>query len=140
MADSTIRAKKADTNEGISVKARDLGDGTYAQSVAVENSGTPWFNVTSANASGGVDASPAPGVGLKVVDDSILVSTKVAIDCTFSEETSGDVVAKFSFGATNMAPATWYGKVKLRLANKKLRLTTSGAGQVDASIGYHLEV
>jgi hypothetical protein len=159
MADKTTRLTAAD-NDGIVKKLKDMGDGTYAEVVAlaaaantigaVKDAGPAWTTVwgvagvpfNSADASGAdVAVTDAPTAGQALVIDDITISTGSAIAVTLKEETSGTVVfGPFYMAANSTVTLRPKGKGrKLGVVDKKLMVRTSGAGNVTVDAGYHSE-
>lgn len=97
--------------------------------------------VISADASGagGVAITDAPGASLKIVVDSVIISSGAAITVDLQEETSGTKIAQFYMAANTTVVFKPEGKVKLATANKKLMVHASGAGNVAVTAVYHVE-
>lgn len=96
--------------------------------------------VTSADMSGAaVDVTAVPTSGQKLVIDDIIVSADTAMRITFTEETSGTVMAYVRVAANGTVQITWRGKRKLATADKKLKAQSSAAGNVEILVGYHSE-
>lgn len=115
---------------------------------ATYDAGPSWtsvFGVTgapfaSADAhSAAVAVTDAPTSGQKLVITDIVVSVDTAMSVTFTEETSGTVIAKFYMAANGVAQITTRSKRKLATVNKKLMVQTSVAGNIVANIGYYSE-
>lgn len=110
---------------------------------ATMDAGPAWtpayLHTASADGSSGADATAAPTSGQKIVIDDIIVSTGAALTVTFEEETSGTDVLILYMAANGIAQVTPRGKIKLPVADKKLRVKTSGAGAVAVTICYHSE-
>lgn len=81
----------------------------------------------------------APTSGAKIVVVDIFVSSDTAQTLTFEEETSGRDVFKFYVPANGTMQITPRGKLKLAVADKKLQLTTSAAGNVGCTVLYYSE-
>lgn len=94
---------------------------------------------TSADASSTpLNCTAAPGAGKVVHIDNLIVSVGAsALVVTIKEETSNTVVAKLNCAANSVHRLGPLGK--LATANKKLLITTSGAGQVDATTLWRAE-
>lgn len=117
---------------------------------AVKNDGPNWttvwgvggvpFNSADQSASA-ASVSDAPTTGQKIVVDDIVISVGSAISVTLKEETSGTVIAgPFYMAANTTQIFRPRGKGwKLPVANKKLQVQTSGAGNVTVHAGYHSE-
>lgn len=120
-----------------------LGTGTNTIG-AVKNAGPNWTRgtrtiVDSADASAGVDLSAAPTGGQYNVIDSLTVSVGAALTVTISCETSGAVLFKLYMAANTTITITEPTGAKLATADKKVRLTASGAGNIFAVANYHSE-
>lgn len=144
MADSQIEHVRRSTQAEVPQRMYDLGDGTYAAAVGSAEAFEGWYagvwtTTSSADASGGVDVTAAPTAGEKLVVDDVLASSAAALALTFSEETSGTVVFVLYLAAGSTAQFAPRGKLKLATADKKLRVTASGAGQISVTVLYHSE-
>lgn len=84
----------------------------------------------------------APTSGQKLVLDDLLVSVDTAMSVTFKEETSAAIVlGPVYLPANGTLVWTPRGKgKKLAVANKKLQVITSVAGNIMVDAGYHSEV
>lgn len=112
-----------------------MNESTYPSKRGV--SGAP---VTSADASGGVDITDAPRTTECVCLDDLTLSTKVAMDVTFKEETSGTIIdGPYYMPATGSLQITLSKRIKLPTAGKKLRMFTSTSGAVTVTPGWHSE-
>jgi hypothetical protein len=98
-----------------------------------------YLHVASADASGGADLTAAPTAGQKICIDDVIISVGAALTVTLEEETSGADVAIFYMAANSTIQITPRGKIKLPTADKKLRLDTSGAGNIAVTVTYHSE-
>lgn len=94
---------------------------------------------TSADISAGTDLTAAPTSGQKLVITDVIVSTDTTMKLTFTEETSGTVLFAIYISASAPAQITPRGKLKLPVADKKLRCTASVAGNVDITVLYYSE-
>jgi hypothetical protein len=86
-----------------------------------------------------VAVTAAPTSGQKLVMDDILISSDTALKFTFTEETSGTVLAYARCPANATVQLTFRGKRKLATADKKLLCQASAAGNVEILAGYHSE-
>jgi hypothetical protein len=111
--------------------------------VPASDAGPSWtsayLHVASANATGGVDLTAAPTSGQKIVVDDVIVSVDTAMKVTLEEETSGTDVIVLYLPVNGSAQVTPRGRIKLPTADKKLRLLTSIAGNIDVTVCYHSE-
>lgn len=95
---------------------------------------------TSANASAVAAAvSDVPTNGQKIVVTDVLVSVDTAMRVDLKEETSGTVVASLYLPANSSVQFTPRGKLKLAVADKKLTVQTSVAGNVAVTAFYYSE-
>jgi len=117
--------------------ASDQGD------VNTKDNGPAWATVytftASADATGAVDVTAAPSAGLKIVVTDIILSCDVEMAASFVEETSGTEVLRLYMPAGSTAQVTPRSKLKLPVADKKLRLDTSAAGAVAVTVFYYSE-
>ena len=108
---------------------------------AIMSFGVAGATFTSADQSGAAAAvTDVPTTGSKLVVTDIEVSVSVACIVTFSEETSGTVVAKLYMPATSFAQITPRGKRKLATANKRLMVRTDVASAIAVTAHYCSEV
>ncbi len=98
-----------------------------------------WQHTVSADASGGADLTAAPTGGQKICIDDVIISVGAALTVTLEEETSGTDLMVFYMAANSTIQITPRGKWKLATADKKLRLDTSGAGNIAVNVTYHSE-
>jgi hypothetical protein len=96
-------------------------------------------HTASADASGGADLTAAPTAGQKICIDDVVISVGAALTVTLEEETSGTDLMLFYMAANSTIQITPRGKWKLPTADKKLRLDTSGAGNIAVMVTYHSE-
>lgn len=94
---------------------------------------------TSADASAVVVITDAPTVGLKLVVDSLYISSAAALNLTFKEETSGTVILGPIYMAANSTVQLTNISKKLPTINKKLAVQASGVGNITISTKYHSE-
>lgn len=118
--------------------------GTFYQATQpTSDNGPAWTSAyqhtASADASAGADATAAPTAGQKIVVDDIIVSTAVALTVTFEDESAGTDLLVLYMPANGVAQVTPRGRIKLPVADKKLRVKTSGAGAVACTVVYHSE-
>jgi len=118
--------------------------GTFYQATQpTSDSGPAWTSAyqhtASADASAGADATAAPTAGQKIVVDDIILSTGVALTVTFEDESAGTDLLVLYMPANGAAQVTPRGRIKLPVADKKLRIKTSGAGAVACTVCYHSE-
>lgn len=142
MADTQLEYVRRSTQAEVPQKMVDLGDGTYAAAIAdawSAYSSSVWKTTSSADASAGIDVTAAPTVGQKIVVDDVLASSAAALTLTFSEETSGTVVFVLYMAAGSTTQVTPRGRLKLATADKKLRVTASGAGAISIAVLSHSE-
>lgn len=96
-------------------------------------------------ASADQSAAPAsvtdiPTIGQSLVVDDILVSVDTDMAVTLKEETSGTVIhGPFYMAANSTLQVTLRGKTKLPVANKRLQVITSAAGNIMVEATYHSE-
>lgn len=95
--------------------------------------------VTAADVSTATAVTDAPGASLKLVVDSVVISSAAAVTVDLQEETSGTIIAKFYMPVNSTVTFKPEGKVKLATANKKLMVHASGAGAVSVTAVYHTE-
>lgn len=96
--------------------------------------------VTSADMSGAAtNVTESPESGKKLVIDDILVSSDTALKFTFTEQTTGYVVAHIRVPANGTMQLTFRGRRRLSTADKKLFCQTSAAGNVEILVGHHSE-
>lgn len=82
----------------------------------------------------------APTSGQKLVIDDLIFSVDTAMSVTFKEETSGTVMfGPFYLPANGSMQITPRGKRKLPVADKKLQVISSVAGNISVLAGYHSE-
>ncbi len=109
----------------------------------VKDNGPHWTPVrtytTSANATGTVDITAAPAAGQKIVLDDLLVSSDTSMAVSIVEETSSTVFAKIWLTAYTPAQISLRDGIKAAVADKKLRVTASVAGNIDITATYHSE-
>jgi len=118
--------------------------GTFYQATQpTSDNGPAWTSsyqhTASADASSGADATAAPASGQKIVVDDIILSTGVALTVTFEDETAGTDLLVLYMPANGVAQVTPRGRIKLPVADKKLRIKTSAAGAVACTVCYHSE-
>lgn len=90
--------------------------------------------------SAAASVTSAPSSGQKLVIDDIFFSTDTAMSFTFKEETSSTVImGPFYLPANGSMQITPRGKKKLPVADKKLQVLTSVAGNIMVDVGYHSE-
>lgn len=110
---------------------------------ATQDAGPSWTSsyqfTASADMTGAADLTAAPTAGQKIVIDDIVVSAAVAMFISFLEETSGTEVLRLYLPANGSAQITPRGKLKLPVADKKLRGDASVAGAVAITVTYHSE-
>jgi hypothetical protein len=119
------------------INARDLGPSwTSAHGIA----SIPFTSADQHSAVASVTSAPTSGQKLVVTD--IFVSVDTAMNITFKEETSGTVIAgPFYLPANGTIQLTPRGKQwKLPVADKKLQVITSVAGNIMVDAGYYSEV
>ena len=113
-----------------------------------QDDGPAWTSVFgvsgAAVTSSDLSASPtaitdAPTAGQKIILTDLLVSSGAAISITFTEETSGTVIAKVFCAANSTTSVQLRGKVKLATADKKLMAQASGAGALAITAVYYSE-
>ncbi len=115
-------------------RAEDVGPG-WASSWGV--GGEP---VTSADlTAAAVAVTDAPAAGQKLVITDILASAAVDVRLTFTEETSGTVMAYVRLAAGSTQQVTLRSKRKLTTAAKKLMCQADAAGAVEILVGYYTE-
>ena len=96
--------------------------------------------VTSADMSGAaVAVIDAPTAGLKFVITDIVVTAAAAMLFTFTEETSGLVLAYASVAANGTAQVTPRSKRKTAVAVKRVMCQSSAAGNVSVLVGGYTE-
>jgi len=96
--------------------------------------------VTSADMSAApVAVIDAPGAGLKFVLTDIIVTADAALRFTFTEETSGLVLAYASVAANGTAQVTPRSKRKTATAVKRVMCQASAAGNVSVLVGGYTE-
>lgn len=110
---------------------------------AVKNAGPNWTkahtHVASADASAGVELSAAPTAGQKIVLVGLVISTTTALTITVEDETAGTDQLVFIVPANSQPIRLENLFLKLPVADKKLILKTSGAGQIYATATYFSE-
>jgi hypothetical protein len=147
-----------DTPHGSSDQGNPLGVGGYAKgsaptAVTAGQRVKGWFDLfgrlrasispatdlqttlrtNSADASGAaVDVTAAPGAGKYLHIDNIIVGAAADMTVTFTEETSGTVVAVVHLLANTSFRTGCLGK--LATANKKLKAQASAAGAVNITV------
>ena len=94
---------------------------------------------TSADATGGVDITAVQTPHLKHVVKYLLISTNTAIFLSFLEETSSTEIGRVYLPANGSAQITPRSKWKLPVADKKLRIDASVAGNVAVTCFYYSE-
>ncbi len=94
---------------------------------------------TSADMTGAADLTAAPTAGQKIVIDDVIFSSDAAMYMSFLEETSGTELFRIYVAAGGTAQVTTRGKMKLPVADKKLRGDASLAGNVAVTVLYHSE-
>jgi hypothetical protein len=111
---------------------------------SISDDGPAWtssyLHTASANASGGVDITAAPTAGQKIVIDDVIASTDTTLKFTLEEETSGTDIIVMFLSASSVMQITSRGRIKLPVADKKLRLVTSAAGNIAITVAYHSEI
>ncbi len=95
--------------------------------------------VTSADLTAVTDVTDSPSAGEHLVITDILCSTDTAMLLTFTEETSGTVIAHIRLAEHGTAQVTFRGKRSLPVADRKLRCQASAAGNVEILVGYYSE-
>ncbi len=136
-------AAKQDTGNTSLASIATLLGGT----AAVKDNGPGWASVfgvsgarvTSADASGGINVTDAPTAGQKLVVTDVLVSADTAVRVDFKVETAGTVLASVYLPANGTLQLTFRGKLKLALADKKLQVQTSAAGNIAVTANYYSE-
>lgn len=113
------------------------GDAGPAQAMSFGVSGATFTSADQHSAAAAV--TDAPGTGLKLVVTDLEISTDTALTFTFTEETSGTVVAKYYIPAAGVVQITPRGKRKLATANKKLMVQTSASGNIAITAHYYVE-
>lgn len=110
---------------------------------ATTDGGPSWtsayLHTASADATGIVDVTAAPTGGQKIVIDDIILSVDTAMWVLFEEETSGTDILKLYMAANSSAQVTPRGRIKLPVADKKLRMDASVAGNIAVTVVYHSE-
>jgi hypothetical protein len=83
----------------------------------------------------------APTSGQKLVITDLIVSVDTNMSVTFKEETSGTIIFGPWYCSANSGPiqVTLRSKKKLPVANKKLQVLTSVAGNITVQVGYYSE-
>jgi len=94
---------------------------------------------TSADATGGANITGAPTSGQKIVVTDILISVDTAMFVSLLEETSGTEIARVYLPANGSAQITPRSRWKLPVADKKLRIDASVAGNVSVTCWYYSE-
>lgn len=95
--------------------------------------------VTSADATGNVAVTDAPGAARYLVVDDIVASSDTKMSLTFTTETAGTVIAVLYLPADGTACVTTRGKLKLGTANSKLMCDASAAGNIAVTVLWHAE-
>lgn len=147
-----INAIGEGANEEITITYKEMPDGTYAlvtsspdagpaQSMSHGVSGVP---VTSADAQAGVNVTDAPSSGKKIIITDLIISNRDSentIEFTFKEETSGTVIAgPFAIKAEVTQQFTPRSDAwRLAVADKKLQVVTSVAGNIVVDAHYYSE-
>lgn len=109
--------------------ARDLGSGwTVSRKYT-----------TSSDATGTVAITDAPASGQKIVADDILISVDTAMSVSVQEETSNTVFAKVYMAANSTVQLTLRDGIKAAVADKKLYIDTSAAGNIAVTCCWHSE-
>ena len=91
------------------------------------------LRTTSTDASGAaVDVTAAPGSGKVIHIDNLIVGAAADMLVTFTEETSGTVIAVVHLLAKTTFRTGSLGK--LATANKKLKMQTSASGVVNVTV------
>lgn len=112
-----------------------MNNGNFSSRKGV--SGAP---VTSADATGGVMITDAIPSGQFCVLDDFVLSTKVAMDVTFKEEATGNVVqGPFYMPATGSLQITLSGKDKATTKGKRLQMFSTATGAVTVAPMWHVE-
>lgn len=116
---------------------------------AVKDNGPNWTTVwgvssapvNSADASSAVSVTDAPTSGQKIVLDDVHISVGSAISVSLKCETSAAVIWGPVYMAANTSMMlSFRGKgPKLAIADKKLQVVASGAGNITVMAGYHSE-
>lgn len=139
------------TVQGIAGGTPQPVSGTFYQATQpTSDAGPAWVSVrgvggvpfTSADASGSTPAycTDAPTSGQKLVISDILLSTDTTMWVKLLEETSGTVLAgPFYMSANSVVQITPRGKFKLPTADKRLRILSSIAGNLMATVYYYSE-
>lgn len=111
--------------------------------IPTSDNGPAWtpayLHTASADATGIVDVTAAPTSGQKIVVDDIIVSVGAAMTLTFEDETAGTDLLVLYMEANSTAQVTPRGRIKLPVADKKLRMDSSAAGAVAVTVCYHSE-
>jgi len=116
------------------------GSATIGATMDAGPAWTPvYLHTASADATGIVDVTGAPASGQKIVVDDIMVSVDTAMKLTFEDETAGTDLLVLYMAANSTAQVTPRGKIKLPVADKKLRMDASVAGNVAVTVCYHSE-
>lgn len=111
----------------------------YVYDAVTTSNGVSSAAVTSADASATVAVTDAPSAGKKLVITELTVSVGSALTVTFEEETTGTDFLKLYMAANTTQTIQFKGKQKLATADKKLNVTTSGAGNISVRVSYFSE-
>lgn len=113
-------------------------DAGPAQTVSRGLSGLPFTSSDQHSAVASVSDSPVSGQKLCITDIIISVDTDMSV--TFKTETDGTVVAgPYYMAARSTLPLTTRGKFKLPVADRKLQVQTSVAGNITVCMYYYSE-
>ena len=116
---------------------------TVKVSGATTDNGPAWTSAylytASADATGKVAVTAAPTGTQKIVIDDIIVSTDTAMNIIFEDETAATPLIKLFLPANGSAQITPRGRIKLPVADKKLMIDASVAGNVAVTCVYHSE-
>lgn len=111
--------------------------------IPTSDNGPAWtpayLHTASADVTGIVDVTAAPTSGQKIVIDDIVVSVGAAMTLTFEDETAGTDLLVLYMAANSTVQVTPRGRIKLPVADKKLRMDSSAAGAVAVTVCYHSE-
>ena len=114
-----------------------------ATAVPVSDAGAAWVSAlqttTSADMTGAADLTAAPTAGQKIVVDDVVLSADTAMYVDFLEETSGTLMFRLYVAAGGTAQFSPRAKLKLPVADKRLRGDASAAGNVAVLVLYHSE-
>lgn len=100
--------------------------------------GTRFLSADQSASAAAVTSAPPANEFLVVTD--ITVSCGADMTVNFTEETSGDVILTLYMPENSVLQYTPRGRIRLKVANKRLMVQTSVAGNIAVTANYHYEV